>query len=62
MGGTMEQIVAPGIVTTFSIWPSLIAVMRLRRAHRRQIVLSAAFPRARHGRDHGPGGRHAHIE
>ncbi len=51
----MEQIVALGIVVTLSIWLSLMALIRLRRAHRRQSVLSAAFVRARHARDHGTG-------
>ena len=51
----MEQIVILGIVFTLSIWLSLAAVARLRRAHRRQDALSAAFVRARHARDHGKG-------
>ena len=55
MGGTMEQIVVLGIVITLSIWLSLIGLMRLRRAHRRQNALSAAFLRARQARNHGMG-------
>ncbi len=58
----MEQIVVLGIVITLSVWLSLIGLIRLRRAHRRQSVLSAAFLRARHARDHRLGGRHSHIE
>ena len=51
----MEQIVVLGIVITLSILLSLIAVIRLRRAHRRQSVLSAAFQRARAARNNGMG-------
>ncbi len=58
----MEQIVVLGIVITLSIWLSLIGLIRLRRAHRRQSALSAAFLRARHARNHGIGARHSHIE
>ena len=62
MGHTMEQIVILGIVITLSIWLSLIGLIRLRRAHRRQSALSAAFLRSRNARDHEMGGRHYHIE
>jgi hypothetical protein len=52
----MEQIAVLGIIITLSILLSLIGLIRLRRAHRRQNALSAAFLRARHGRDHQLGG------
>ncbi len=51
----MEQIVVLGIVVTLSIWLSLMGLIRLRRGHRRQSALSAAFLRARDARDHGIG-------
>lgn len=51
----MEQIVVLGIVISLSVCLSLIGLLRLRRAHRRQNALSAAFVRARHARDHGKG-------
>ena len=62
MGATMEQIVVLGIVISLSVCMSLIGVIRLRRAHQRQSVLSAAFLRARHARVHGMGGRYFHAE
>ncbi len=49
----MEQIVVLGTVITLSIWLSLMGLLRLRRAYRRQSALSAAFLRARAARDHG---------
>ena len=45
----------PSAFISLSIWLSLIAVARMRRAHRRQNALSAAFVRAQHARDHGKG-------
>ncbi len=55
MGDYMEQIVVLGIVITLSICLSLIGLIRLRRANRRQNALAAAFLRAQHARDHGKG-------
>ena len=55
MGYRMEQIVVLGIVITLSICLSLIGLIRLRRANRRQHALAAAFLRAQHARDHGTG-------
>ena len=62
MGATMEQIVVLGIVIVLSVCLSLICLIRLRRAHRRQTALSAAFLRARHARNHGLSGQRYHAE
>jgi hypothetical protein len=62
MGVTMEQIVVAGIVVTLSLCMSCIYLVRLRRAHRRQAVLSAAFVRARHARLYGVSGQRYHAE